>query len=165
MVRVLVALLLSVALSFGGSLLDQLHNLNATQKKVLQETFEDGKIHGLEYSLTAIAWRESDFGENLVGKTDDWGVFQITIKTFKVDFPEYAKIHTDAELRELLKTDFNLNIQAAVKVIRFWQKERGPTNWRAVYSGYNGGYKGNPAYAEMIVRRIAALRVYMKEIK
>ncbi|MEA3371032.1 MAG: hypothetical protein U9Q40_06795 [Campylobacterota bacterium] len=131
---------------------------------MLHRTFELAEPYDLSYTMTAIAWQESNFGKYRVGRiTPDYGVYQININTFKRRyFDELERYRVpDDRLIYLLTNDDDLGFIAAIAEITFWKSVRG-NNWRAIWGSYNGGYNMNEAYADAIAKKVRALEIYIR---
>ena len=113
--------------------------------------------------MTAIAWHESDFGKHRVGRTTpDYGVYQINIKTFKNRFKDIIKKHkqTDKQIIEMLKYNDELNFSASLTELQYWLHQYEGNHYKA-WASYNGGWKGCKRYADIIQKRIKALKKFM----
>ena len=153
--------------TFANPLDDQLKNLTHKQAGVMYKTYYAGKPFDLEWTLTAIAWREASFKEGAFNPvTRDYGLFQINYYTYTRRFAkdiEQTGI-SDSSLRKLLRYDFQVGLSAAVAELTFWKKAR-RGNWLDIWASYNTGTvldnKGR-IYAAEIEARIHALQRYFK---
>lgn len=146
------------------SLVKELEHLKPHQKEILFKTYNAAKPLDMQWTMTAIAWRESQFGRDLVGRTTpDFGVFQININTFKNRHKRDLKRFpvNDKKLKRMLKNDYDLGFSCALEELEYWKSVRG-NDWRKIWGSYNGGYKPNERYAEWIYKRIKALKIYIK---
>jgi len=170
--KFILILILTLTLSHANKLDDELKYLTKPQLEILHTTFKKAKSYDLQWTMTAMAWQESRFGKALIGRTTpDYGVFQINLKTFKA---RYAKILAepkedgtlidDKDIINMLVSDYELNFVASLEEIKFWQHVHG-NNYMKIWASYNGGFKGNPIYANAIKNKIRALRRYFARIK
>lgn len=162
-----IALTLITPLIMSASSLNELKTLSSEQKAVMVKTFKMAKVHDLQWTMTAIAWKESGFGKALVGRTTpDYGVFQINLNTYKRRFHDEIVENdlSEKEIIETLKYDFETGFIAALEEIYFWKKVR-KDDWRMVWASYNDGTyissKGKK-YSEDIAKRIKLLKIYFK---
>ena len=142
-----------VASTANANKLDKyLENLSGPQLAVMYRTFYTAKVHDLHWTMTAIAWKESEFGLNLVGRTTpDYGVFQINIKTYRNRFSDYDG------LKDELTNNYSLGFSAALAEIEYWKSVHG-SNWNKVWASYNSGWTGGKGYSDSIKLRIKALK-------
>lgn len=172
MVKILIVLLMLVTASQANRFSDdalykELQTLNSEQKEILKTTWERGKPLGLNYTLTAIAWQESNFGKYKVGKwSPDYGVFQINLKTYKSRYKDEIKVYKlqDRHIKKWLTDNYTIGFIAAVDEILFW-KEVHDGNWNKIWASYNDGtrigYKGKK-YSKEISQRIRVIDRYYK---
>jgi len=141
----------------------ELENLTPMQFEVMQDSFNKGSVFNLSWTMTAIAWQESNFGENRVGRTTpDYGVYQININTFKKRYSDIIKKHkhSDKLIIKMLKYNDALNFSASVTEVQYWLSVY-KGNYYKTWSSYNGGWKGCTRYADIIKKRIKALKKFM----
>ena len=155
--------LLIPALIWSASL-KELKKLTPSQVEVLKKSMAYGKEYNLSYTLAAIAWKESNFGKYLVGRTTpDYGVFQNNIKTFSRRFKDRIQKSglTKDEVIHALTHSFDIGAEAALAELKFWMKSR---NWLHAVQSYNDGThissKGE-SYGADIVRRVALLKKFI----
>ncbi len=158
----LITLLLLITSLYANKLDNHLLTISPEQATVLMDTYERSKSYNLKWTMTAIAWQESDFGKNMIGRTTpDYGTFQININTFKARYRKEVSDGklTDAQIIEMLVSDYELNYTASIEEIKFWQNVHGD-DYEKIWASYNGGWKGNPRYARAIKYKIQALKRY-----
>jgi len=165
--RLILVLALLVTLVQADELDDrfdgELKKLSYLQIEVLHDSLRKGSPFNLSWSMTAIAWEESNFGKNRVGRTTpDYGVYQINLKTFKDRYADVIKRHnsSDAEIIEMLKYNDELNFSASLTEIQYWLHVYKGDHYKA-WASYNGGWKGSKRYANIIQKRIKALKKFM----
>mgnify|MGYP003585699360 CR=1 FL=1 len=148
-----------------------LSELNYNQRYILVKTFYDSKefvkTKNERLLLTAIAWKESNFGEKLESKTNDFGVFQINLKSFNSRFGEQLKSNNlDKYAKNMLRNNHKVGMMAAVAELNFW-KQKYPKDLDKVIASYNDGSditQVGKDYATDIKERIAVLDSYLKTI-
>ena len=164
-------LLLILALPFfllaSPKLERELATLSKEQLKVLYKTFYYGKQHDLQWTLTAIAWKESNFGKyRRNDNSKDYGIFQVNLNTYKRRYANELIAHnlSDSTIIDYHIRYFEFNVVAAVDEIRYWQSVR--SDWLTVWASYNDGTVIGPkgkAYATDIARRIKTLQHFIGE--
>ena len=164
--KLLLVLILTVGLH--ASLINELYKLNPEQQKVFNQIVAWAEVHDLKWTMLSIAWKESNYGKYRVGKfSEDYGVFQINLRTFKNRFAQQLEAFplSESSIKKILTTDDELNFLASIAEIKFWHSVHGH-NWRKVWGSYNDGthisYKGRE-YAQDIARRIKLLKIFLKE--
>jgi len=147
---------------FAG-LKDDLNHLSSQQREVLKAAYDYGEPFDLGYTLAAIAWKESSFGIDLISETDDYGVFQINLYTYKNRFSdEITDLNaTDMQLQIILINDFATNASAAIAELTFWRSAHSG-DYTKMLESYNGGWRGNPQYADKVKDRVKVLIQYRK---
>lgn len=157
-------LLLILPLFIWSASLKELHNLTPKQAEVMKMTMEYGKQHNLSYTLTAIAWKESNFGKYLVGwTTPDYGIFQNNYYTYKNRFKKRINQAglTKSQVIKMLTHSFYIGAEAAVAELKFWRKSR---DWRHSVESYNDGTRisaKGKAYGADIAKRVRLLQQYL----
>jgi len=166
--KLLIFLLLCSSL-FGNErdLRYELNHLDDSQKSILIRTYTKAKAYDLHYTMTAIAWIESNFGKHKVGRTSqDYGVFQININTFKRRYSDLLKKNplSDKKIKHLLVTDYNINFLASVAELQFWKSVH-KNNFNKIWKSYNAGYNlsAGKRYSEQIKLRIRLIKSYISE--
>ena len=154
---------------FCSDLAEDLKNLNYNQRYILVKTFFDSKEFYKSKNdrllLTAIAWKESNFGEKLVSKTQDYGTFQININSFNSRFgSEIKAAGLSTYTKDLLKNNHRVGMMAAVAELNFW-KEKYKTDLDKVVASYNDGTNISnigKEYSADIRKRMIILDSYLK---
>lgn len=181
MIKFWLIVLLSVSITFAFNpknstknstlkirkLVRELQHLNPNQKKVLQKTFLKGTSFDYEYTLTAIAWQESNFNKYTINLNDpSCGVFHI--------MPKYLIQHIDMEdtswnqsrLCERLIKDYDFSFSAALFYLKYWENywkaKKVSKVWSHTVGSYNGGFHPNKKYIKEIRWKIRALKIYFK---
>lgn len=169
--KVLLTLLFLANCIFANTyseLMEELNNLSQEQRKVMNKVYRYGKNNDLQWSLTAIAWKESFFGKYKMplGKdTLDRGTMQVNLKSY---FKRYGIKDTKKNRRiygdKLIKDDKH-NMDAAIEELRFWEKQKKSwQSYRRVWSQYNDGTivtsKGEN-YGKDIALRVRVLRDFL----
>ena len=83
--------------------------------------------------------------------TKDYGVFQINLATYH---RRYGRVPNS---KAILIKHFHINFTAAKAEIDFWRSVHG-NNWYKVLSSYNGGFRGNPAYAIAVMKKMVIVK-------
>lgn len=153
----------------------QLKRLDKDQLEIMLYSYKVGATHDLGYALAAIAWKESNYGKYLMnifdGNLGSYGVYHILLETAI----SRNKIKTNwdkSRYAEKLVFDIELCADEAISELLYWKSyfKRSATPWKAMFAGYNAGYKGlrstaGKAYADDAVLRVKALQKYFKEHK
>tara|TARA_R110000803_G_scaffold13482_9_gene37907 strand:- start:1539 stop:2066 length:528 start_codon:yes stop_codon:yes gene_type:complete len=138
----------------------ELHSMNAKQINIMVQSYILGEKQDLGYTLSAIAWKESQAGSYPINISDpSFGVHHILI--------------TSAIKRSGLKdTSFNRNRLAAkllehkvssmyaIQELKFWQRKY-ENDWIKVWASYNAGYswQNGLKYANDIKQRIQLIKL------
>ena len=170
--KTLLILLLLIVNAYSNvnhsKLLKEFNDLTVEQKKTMKEVFKYGEKHGLGLSLTAITWKESEFGRNKISPGGgNLGLAQINmtsylkrhgIKNTKANRKKYAKI---------LINDNKHNLSAAVDELKYWKSvKKSKTPLKKVFANYNNGTVINStgiAYANDVAARIKILEKKFKK--
>lgn len=120
-------------------------NFSDEQIHVMQKAFDYGKPFGYNYSLAAIAWRESSAGINNV-RVETFGnstkvsysPFHILLST-AMTHEECKTRHCASKIIDNLMNDFDYAASHAVQTLDYWYQVK-DGNWLEVWKGYNGGY-------------------------
>ena len=145
-------------------------NFNATKLtseeiQTLKLIKQQGKKHGLSYSLMAIAIKESSIGKYLVNvDSKDYGLYQANIRT--VISREKAKNTSWNRNRYAMRliSDFEFATKNAIAELTYWKKVH-KNDWKKVWSSYNGGWKYNSKRARKYSRDIAIIIKKLKKVK
>ena len=127
---------------FASSNCARYENLSLQQKAFLRLAHFYGTEHNLQWTLPAIALRESNAGEWRVNLQNDYGLFQININTAARHLSEnnrYRKI----EIAQRLIYDDEFGASIAIGVLDYFRKGRdmGQGNvWREMIMSYRAGY-------------------------
>lgn len=150
-----------------------LEDLSNEKLQLIMQIYVFGNKHDLGYSLVAVAWKESDFGNYLVnisdGKYGSFGLYHI-----RLDYASIRnKITTDwgrSRYAEKLLHDFNISSMEAVTNLMYWAEYMSNTKnpYQNMFSGYNGGVRGHilgkpKAYGKDAVLRVKALKRFFKK--
>lgn len=164
----IISFFIAGTLHLNSASLKELDNLNKDQLKTLYKTFYYGKQHDLHWTLTAIAWKESNFGKYLINpRSKDYGVFQINLKTYKRRYASEIATNnlSDDTIKSYLVRYYDLNAIAAIDELLFWQSVHGK-QWTKIWASYNDGTvissKGR-AYSRDIAKRIKLLQHFIGE--
>lgn len=167
MKKLLLLLVVPFLLLASPKLERELATLDKEQLKVLYKTFYYGKQHDLHWTLTAIAWKESNFGKYRRNDTSqDYGIFQVNLNTYKRRYADEIAAHSlsDNTIINYHIRYFEFNIAAAVDEIRYWQSVR--SSWKDIWASYNDGtvisFKGR-SYSNDIAKRIKTLQHFIGE--
>ena len=146
--------------------LQQLEDLSPNQKYILNETFKKAKEFGLEYSMTAIAWQESNFGNHIMAinsSTIDCGVFMINSNNLGSNNWKRSRVC------ERLIKDYDFSFATALQHLKYWQnywKSKGVQKvWSHTIASYNKGfnYEYGTKYLSEIKERIRILKKFFKK--
>lgn len=171
MFKLLLSLILAFSLSYSKTydeLARELDNLSTEQVDTMYKVFNYGVKHDLQWSLTAIAWRESMFGvlKLPLDNGSDRGLMQINLNTY---FKRYGikdtRWNRSKYGTKLVIDDYHC-MDAAIDELRYWEsKKKSWENYRKVWGGYNDGHtigKAGLSYADDIALRIKVLSDKLK---
>jgi len=148
--------------------------LSYNQKEVLVSSYLAGKPYDLEYTLMAIAWKESVFGKfkiNLAdGRKGSFGIYHCLLDSALKRLGRKGK-WADSRVAEKLIFDRTFSQKMAISELKFWDRywssKKTKYKWSHVIASYNAGYKSlnskcGKKYLEDIKLRIKALKKYIK---
>lgn len=126
------------------------------QLLTMQRAYDAGDDLGMNYALAAIAWKESNAGENLVNhRTNDYGVFQNHLKTVA----SREGVKPSKRLAKRLVNDFDYSLNHAISELSFWKQVR-KDRLRDILASYNAGYNlsAGRKYANDVLNKISKLQ-------
>lgn len=149
----------------NNKLLKEFNDLTVEQKKTMKEVFRYGEKHGLGLSLTAITWKESNFGEDKISPGGgNLGLAQINVSSYLSRYNIKPTKDNIARARKKLINDDKLNLKAAVDELKYWKTVK-KQSLKKSYANYNNGTivnKTGIAYANDIEARIKFLEKRLK---
>jgi len=132
--------------------------LTPEQESVLHFSYSYGAQYNYGYTLAAIAMIESDLGRwNLNLGDPSAGVYHLTVDK-AVDKLGWA--HTPFNYNraaQLLMDDIYFAAEIAVETIDWWY-EYHEGDFYKTWASYNGGFKGNPLYADKVYASIKKIK-------
>lgn len=132
--------LLLIFLIFNYSYANSL-GLSEKDILILKEIKKLTKNKMMNYSLMAIAVKESSVGKNLINETsNDYGLFQSNIKTVINRYNIEDTTNNREYLSNKLLNDAGFSAVNAIQEINYWRKVHN-NNWARVWSSYNTGWK------------------------
>lgn len=139
--------------------------MTINQKIILDRSYQLGKEFNFGYTLSAIAWKESNAGEWLVNIQDpSFGVFHNHINSVMSRHPEIEDTPFNRNrVASMLIGDIEFSGAESIAELEFWEGIHGDANWMKIWASYNGGWIGNPSYAREIKARIIILKKYMED--
>lgn len=138
--------------------------LSEKEIEILKIIKEQGKKHGLSYSLMAIAIKESSLGKYLINvNSKDFGLYQANIKTVINRHKLKDTSWNRNKMAMKLISDFEFATQNAIAELEYWKKVHN-NNWRRVWGSYNGGWKYNSKRAQKYSREIASIIRKLKKV-
>lgn len=152
----------------------ELENLNSEQRSVLYKAYTAGMDSDLQYTLTAIAWKESDFGVYITnlgdGSKGSFGPFHALLDTVKVRY-HATNTWQASRLAERLIKDFDFAASNAITELQCWKQQwkgKGSLQYRYMIASYNAGYKSYGStkgrqYALDVILRMQVLQDYFKK--
>lgn len=169
--KILLILLLLIVNAYSNvnqKLLKEFNDLTVEQKKTMNKVFKYGEKHGLGLSLTAISWKESEFGRNKISPGGgNLGIAQININTY---LNRYDIKRTKANIKNVKKrlvNDDMHNLKAAIDELKYWMTfKKKNESYKKVWARYNNGWNVNKtgiAYANDIAARIKILEKKLKK--
>ena len=162
----------------------QFKHLTNKQQNVLHKIWYRAKPYNLNYTMCAIAFRESSLGVKMMnlsdGKIGSFGVFHNLVSSvydrYIIDKPKNKnkEISIKLGLAKRLIDDFDFSFSQSLAELKFWEnisKTKGYWSpWRYMVIHYNGGTNGLKKqsalnYYKEITKIIKALRICRKELK
>jgi len=162
---------------------NQFKYLSAKQKKIASKVWKKAKEFDLQYTMTAIAFKESSFGRALLNDNDgrgtdlgSYGVFHNLVDSVYdryMDVKPKSKIEqweTKLYLAKRLRDDFDFSFTQALAELKYWENyaiAHGQkwNKWKLMVMRYNGGTFGDKKidsklYYYEIVNIIKAIKYY-----
>ena len=144
------------------------HKLTLEQFKILKITYLYAKKYNLQYTATAIAWQESQFGKWKINLQDpSCGVFHQLLPDLANRYHIKATNWDMSRLCENLQ-QFDYSFKVFLDTFREKQitcyntgHKYKASNWKCAVKAYNT--YGNTAYYKNIVNKIKALHIWFKE--
>ena len=137
-----------------------------TQKeiKILKTIKEQGRKHGLSYSLMAIAIKESSIGKYLINvDSKDFGLYQANIKTVISRHKVKNTSWNRNKYASRLITDFQFATKNAIAELVYWKKVH-KNDWKKVWGSYNGGWRYDSTRARKYSQEIASIIRKLKKV-
>ena len=133
--------------------------LSSTQEDVLQFARDYGRPHDFEWTLAAIALKESSLGKEVEnhgdGKLGSYGIFgnQLSMVCKRTGFSEEVAKDKLINVKEFAAW-------CAVAELYYWKTLHEWKGWEHLWAHYNAGfdYRKGLKYAEDIARKINQLR-------
>lgn len=165
-VESLVLLVTCVFLLFAGGIAKAderqctfIENLSPYQQEVAYKVYRAGSPYDLGLTAIAIAWEESKLG-----------LYKVRYNPSKIFDQSFGLMHTVAKwkikgmnpfeagmwVQKMLDSD-DYSIQVGVQDILYWQ-QAAKGDWKKGVGMYNGGYKGNIAYANRISTTVSEIK-------
>ena len=114
-------------------------DLSSEQRYRLQWAYSYGEQYDLGWTMSAIAWHESNAGQNKINtKSNDYGVFQVNLIT-ATDIMVISGYWNKQALITKMVVDDEFNAYLALHVLQHFQKTR--KSWKSVVRSYNEGNK------------------------
>jgi len=186
MSKMFMFILLSVYLSGNSvrSYVYQLKHLSSEQQKVLYKVWKKAKPYNLNYTMSAIAFKESSLGRVMYNLSDgefgSFGVFHNLVSSVYDRYirnkPKNRNQVTSIKLgiAKRLIDDFDFSFSQSLAELKFWEnvaKDRGYrwNSWKYMIVHYNGGtnaYNKKRAimYYKEIVKIVRALHICKEEL-
>ena len=157
-------------------------NLNPDQKRIMKMVWEKAKPYNLQYTMVAIAYRESLLGKQMYnlkdGQLGSYGIFHNLVESVYERYvtikpkDKNVEISIKLALAKRLVDDFDFSFSQALAELKFWEnlaKAKKVKNvWRYMVIHYNGGYNGHLKQASIIyykniVNIIRAIKILQRE--
>lgn len=115
------------------------YDLSSEQRYRLQWAYSYGEQYNLGWTMSAIAWHESNAGKYKINtKSSDYGIFQVNIQTSS-DILGVSGYWNKQALITKMVVDDEFNAYLALHVLQHFQKTR--KSWKSVVRSYNEGNK------------------------
>jgi hypothetical protein len=178
--KVLLTLIMLTTVMFANNdmlhdrYMTELENLNSEQRSVLYKAYTAGIDADLQYTLTAIAWKESDFGVYFSdlgdGSKGSFGPFHALLDTVAARYHATNTWQT-SRLAERLIKDFDFSASVSIGELQCWKqhwRHKGSLQNRYMIASYNAGYRSYDSndgrkYALDILLRMRVLQEYFKK--
>ena len=126
-------------------------------KKLLQ-AYVYGIMHDWEYTLPAVAWKESNFDTKAVSKVGALGTYQV--------MPRYhAKVSGEKveHVKKKLIKDQVYASTASANNLNYWKWYHGDEAYTKILASYNAGFnvKAGMEYAKDVKLRAKAIKKYL----
>lgn len=156
----------------------EIGELTIEQKEVMLRAYVTGSKTNYGYTLTAIAWKESEFGKFKMNTYDghnlkyvgSYGVYHILLNT-AMGREKNKSNWRASRIAERLYEDDDYCAEKALVELRFWErswKNKGVgKQYSHTIASYNAGYNSlnsssGREYASDILNRVRALKKYFK---
>lgn len=160
--KLLLLVLLFISNIFANEL--DVKNLTLEQKEKLKEIKKEGELHGLGYTLMAIAIKESQLGEYMINlDTKDFGLYQANIKSVLNRQNVKDTTWNRNVFASKLVSDFSFATKNAIDELAYWQKVH-KNDWTKIWGSYNAGFKYNSKQAKQYSKHIASIIQELKRI-
>ena len=167
---------------------NQFKYLSVKQKKNANKVWEKAKQFNLQYTMTAIAFKESSFGRALLNDNDgrgtDLGSYGIFHNLVDSVYDRYMDVKPKSKIKQWeiklhlakrLRDDFDFSFTQALAELKYWENyaiARGQkwNKWKLMIMCYNGGTYGDKniksiIYYYEIVNIIKAIKWYKQHQK
>ena len=168
--------------------INQFKYLSINQKRIANKVWQKAKEFNLQYTMTAIAFKESSFGRVLEndkdGRGDELGSYGVFHNLVKSVYDRYMTVkpkskieqwETKVYLAKRLRDDFDFSFSQSLAELKYWENyaiAHGQkwNKWKLMIMRYNGGTNGNKnlksiKYYYEIVNIIKAISYYKKHEK
>ena len=174
----LVGLLTSNLLADQASLLKELYHLNKEQRTILISSYKKGGYYDLGYTLTAICWAESRFGQYTMNLADgnqykykgSYGAYHTLLNTVCVRRHIITNWRASRTAEKLVRDPGYASTEAIIELLywdKYWQDKKVPRKWSHTVASYNAGYRSykytaGKRYLANIKAKVKALKLYIK---
>jgi hypothetical protein len=161
--RILVVLCIFISGLYASNF--NAYKLTKQEVRMLKTIKQQGKKHGVSYSLMAIAIKESSIGKYPINvDSKDYGLYQANIKTVISREKLKNTAWNRNKVASKLITDFQYATKNAIAELVYWKKVHN-NDWRKVWGSYNGGWRYDSKRARKYSKEIASIIRKLKKVK
>lgn len=132
--------------------------LTKQQETVVRFSYAYGDPHDYGYTMIAIAMQESRLGKWRLNLDDpSAGTYHTTLDKGLKKLGWANNPYNRNRVAQMMIDDEFFAAELALETIIWWDAYH-KGDWRSVVSSYNGGFRGNPAYVDMIAKNIQTIK-------
>lgn len=133
-----------------------INNLTPYQYEVARKGYLHGLQSDLGYTVVAIMWQESKLGLYKINTTDGkYGSYGVGHALIDYRGKHLSSFEKNQLAQKLIDSD-DFAIQTIISDLETWKKHS--KSWSQMVSRYNGGWKGNQRYVELIRNHVSRIK-------
>jgi len=142
--------------------ISKFNNLSPIQLALVRKVYRRFNKVNLGITGVSILMQESLAGKYLFNPvTKDYGIMMVNLETYMALKKIRPKYYTKIAIASILMKNDNINIEASIENLLFWQKYH-HGNWIEMLASYNGGCVGNYYYGYQLFNMAIAFRVWLR---